>query len=37
MEFVGCANGGLIGDGGRQSPEMEGSGGVWEGAVGGKP
>jgi len=36
MEFVGGANGGLIGDGSGESPEAEGRGGAWERAEGGK-
>ena len=34
VEFVGGADGGLVGEGGGESPEAEGSGGAWEGAEG---
>lgn len=36
VEFVGGADGGLVGEGGGESPEAEGSGGAWEGAEGGR-
>lgn len=36
VEFVGSANGGLVGDGGGEGPEAEGCGGAWEGAEGGR-